>query len=197
MEWQCGECQFSTEQQERLNQFTREELLNLIYELACNNPRANSILKDKWLTTPPDILSRVKEEYEERTREQLDFWDEARISSWLNDLHYAILVPLESVIPVLPHQSEALILFFISDWRRLYEEIIPTGDDDSWHGYLVDFWLKAVCESTSGDINDITTKIDNINKNAHISITLTSIIASIHKLPKGTIKDGLIKRYDM
>ncbi|HGM5420061.1 TPA: hypothetical protein ACKP1J_004488 [Serratia liquefaciens] len=49
MEWEneCGECQLSAEQQERLNQFTLEELLSLISDLICNNPRASAILKNK------------------------------------------------------------------------------------------------------------------------------------------------------
>lgn len=198
MKWkcECGECQLSAEQQERLNQFTRDELLSIIPELVCNNPRATSVLKNKWLTAPHDILCKVKAEYEERTREPLDFCDTKTISAWMDDLYYAVLAPLDRTIPVLPYQSEEIILFFISDWRRLYEKIIPTGDDDSWHNYLMIFWLKAIYESANGDINYITTKIDNTKKIAHMSITLASIVYSIHRLPKGTLKDDLIKQYD-
>ncbi|HFF8809491.1 TPA: hypothetical protein ACGE8T_003100 [Klebsiella pneumoniae] len=65
---ECGECQLSAEQQKRLNQFTREELLSLVSDLVCNNPRASAILKSKWLTKPHDILFRIKEKYEEETR---------------------------------------------------------------------------------------------------------------------------------
>ncbi|WP_047609049.1 hypothetical protein [Rahnella aquatilis] len=199
MEWQCecGECQYSEEQQERFNQFTREELLGLIPDLVCDNPRASAILKNKWLTKPHDILCRVKEEYEERTREPLSFWEEDKISAWLSDLYYTVLSPLDNAIPVLPLQSEALILFFIADWRRLYEEIIPAGDDDSWYGYLMDFWLKAICENADGDATNIMNKIDDMNKSIHARATSTSLICSIYKLPSGDIKNVLMKKYNV
>ncbi|CAI1050181.1 hypothetical protein [Serratia entomophila] len=199
MEWknECGECQLSAEQQERLNQFTREELLSLISDLVCNNPRASAILKNKWLTKPHDILFRVKEKYEEETREQLSFRDENKISVWLSELYYAILSPLDNIIPVLPHQSETLILFLISDWRRLYEEIIPAGDDNSWQDYLLEFWLKAVCEGANGDIDYIEAKIDSNNECFHMYDSLTSLTHAIHKLPEGELKNTLIRKYDI
>ncbi|WP_434462198.1 hypothetical protein ACMV5L_01875 [Serratia plymuthica] len=199
MEWKnkCGECQLSAEQQKRLNQFTRDELLSLISDLVCNNPRASAILKNKWLTKPHDILFRIKEKYEEETREQLSFRGENKISAWPSDLYYAILSPLDNVIPVLPHQSETLIVFFISDWRHLYEEIIPAGDDNSWQDYLFEFWLKAVCEGENGNIDYVIAKIDSINECIHMYDSSTSLTHAIHKLPEGELKNTLIRKYDI
>jgi hypothetical protein len=94
---------------------------------------------------------------------------------------------LENVIPDLPHQSETLIVFFISDWRPLYEEIIHTGDDNSWLDYLFEFWLKAICEGENGDIDYVIAKIDSINECFHMYDSLTSLTHSIHKVTRAGV----------
>ncbi|WP_164095583.1 hypothetical protein [Serratia marcescens] len=132
--WQLlyDEHAFTRDHSARLNQLSTETLRELIPELAIRHPAVSVLLKNKWLTSPGDILAQVSQEYEERTRNTQNFRRESDAESWLNELSGAVIAPVDNVAQEQLDQAEQFILYLIGDQERL-SEVTVVGDGSSWH----------------------------------------------------------------
>lgn len=99
--WQllCDEHGFTREHHNQLKKFSPEVLREIIAEIACCHPSTSVLLRNKWLTPPEDILEQVVREYERRIHNCPSFRNEKEAESWLNELFFAVIVPLYRVAP--------------------------------------------------------------------------------------------------
>lgn len=132
--WQVlyDEHTFTREHFTRLNQLSTDTLRELIPELAIHHPAVSVLLKNKWLTSPENILSQVSREYKERTRNTQDFRRESDAEKWLNELSGAVIAPVDNVVQEQLDEAEQFILYLIGDQERL-SEVNGVGDGCSWH----------------------------------------------------------------
>ncbi|EOY2340041.1 hypothetical protein ACP1PD_005409, partial [Escherichia coli] len=82
---------FTQEHYNQLRNFSSEELHEIIAEMAGCHSSARSLLRNKWLTSPEDILSQVTFEYEWRVQNCPYFRNEHDAESWLHELSCAVI----------------------------------------------------------------------------------------------------------
>ncbi|TGB83894.1 hypothetical protein FEK47_21070 [Escherichia sp. E3659] len=143
--WQllCDEHGFTREHHNQLKKFSPEVLREIIAEIACCHPSTSVLLRNKWLTPPEDILEQVAREYERRIHNCPSFRNEKEAESWLNELFFAVIVPLYRVAPGQSEQVEFFILQLIAEQERVWGGIL-TNDGYSWHCALCDMLFHLI-----------------------------------------------------
>ncbi|MCW3184585.1 hypothetical protein OJO68_16545 [Escherichia coli] len=136
---------FTQEHYNQLRNFSSEELHEIIAEMAGCHSSARSLLRNKWLTSPEDILSQVTSEYEWRVQNCPYCRNEHDAESWLHELSCAVITPLSRVAP---GQFE-LLLSFILQLIRTQEDVynlMATSDGYLWHSALYDMLLHILVQ---------------------------------------------------
>lgn len=129
----------------QLEKFSSEELHEIIAEIAGCHSSAQSLLRNKWLTPPEDILSQVTFEYEWRVQNCPHFRNEYDAESWLHELSCAVIAPLSRVDPGQFELALSFILQLIRTQEDVYN-LIATSDGYLWYSALYDMLLHILVQ---------------------------------------------------
>ncbi|TNL01426.1 hypothetical protein CYD30_28095 [Kosakonia cowanii] len=174
--WQVlyDEHAFTHEHSARLNQLSTDTLRELIPELAIHHPAVSVLLKNKWLTSPENILSQVSHEYKERTRNTQDFRRESDAEKWLNELSGAVIAPVDNVVQEQLDETEQFILYLIGDQERL-SEVTGVGDGCSWHCDLYAVFFRTVLRNARNRPDYLRRRITEMLNDPDLDFSLMDI----------------------
>ncbi|RRW70204.1 hypothetical protein EGJ48_14910 [Pantoea dispersa] len=174
--WQLlyDEHAFTHEHYTRLNQLSTDTLRELIPELATHHPAVSVLLKNKWLTSPENILAQVFHEYEERTRNTQDFRWESDAKAWLNELSGSVIAPVDNVVQEQLDQAEQFILYLIGDQERL-SEVTGMGDGWSWHSDLYAAFFRTVLRNARNRPDYLRRRITEMLNDPDLDFSLMDI----------------------
>ncbi|MDR3104232.1 MAG: hypothetical protein LBU96_07240 [Yokenella regensburgei] len=176
MQWQYlqDDHGFRDEHYRRFCLLTRDELLEILPEIAGCHISASVMLKNKWLTAPCDILPNAVAEYECRTETPLDFRKDAEAERWLHELRCAVLESLVNVPVAQRDDVESFILRLFAEECRV-AECVGIGEGWSWRCGLEDTLSRVVLKNAQGRPEALRERLLDIISHPGTGITRESI----------------------
>lgn len=154
-------------QHELLNAMSHSTLVSIINDLINDNKQGNSILVNRYLLAPDDVLKNIEKEYNKRAK-STRFYDYYETDNFLEDLRINVANLFERTVSTLPEKSEAVVVKMMLDMERLSEtKDTSSGGWMEYYDTLVRTWMKSLSEQKSSDAMFIANKIINVYEKEH------------------------------